>query len=144
MPSRPVSVVIANRPFLAVSEDCSALEAARQMSETGQDALLVTHGRHLVGICTESDFVRKIVSVGRDPATTPIADIMVASPSTCRPYKALAHALHMMYEGGFRHVPVVDSDGSPLGIVSSRDVLGLEVVELKRELEHRQELAEIL
>jgi CBS-domain-containing membrane protein len=46
----------------------------------------------------------------------------------------------MMAEGGFRHVPVVDANGKPLGMVSARDALGQDMVELEREMEHLHEL----
>jgi len=52
--------------------------------------------------------------------------------------------LHMMFEGGFRHMPVIDSDGRPLGVISSRDALGLEVTHFGSELEQRETLTEIL
>ena len=37
---------------------------------------------------------------------------MVADPQTITGDQPLAHALHMMVEGGFRHVPVVDDKGT--------------------------------
>ena len=36
---------------------------------------------------------------------------MTPNPQTIGPDKPLGHALHMMYEGGFRNVPVVEKDG---------------------------------
>lgn len=56
----------------------------------------------------------------------------------------LGHALHLMYEGGFRHVPVVDAAGRPLGIVAARDALGLEACQFGQELERREEITVIL
>lgn len=37
-------------------------------------------------------------------------------------------------EGGFRHVPVIDDSGLPIGMVSARDALGQDIVDLEREL----------
>ena len=48
-----------------------------------------------------------------------------------------------MYEGGFRHVPVVEN-GLPIGIVSSRDVLGPELEEFACDLPRREHIAEVL
>jgi hypothetical protein len=39
---------------------------------------------------------------------------------------------------------VVDPIGRPIGLISSRDALGLEVSNFGKELEHREELAEVL
>jgi CBS-domain-containing membrane protein len=46
----------------------------------------------------------------------------------------------MMADGGFRHVPVVDEDGSPVGMVSARDALGEDLVDLERDLRLRDRL----
>jgi len=55
----------------------------------------------------------------------------------------VGHALLMMYEGGFRHVPVVE-DGKPVGMVSARDALGPELDEFQAELLQREHLREII
>ena len=48
-----------------------------------------------------------------------------------------------MFEGGFRHLPVVE-DGRPVGMVSARNALGLEILQFERERQERDHLAEIL
>lgn len=60
--------------------------------------------------------------------------------SADRPF---GHALHLMYEGGFRHVPVVER-GRPIGMISARDALGPELQEFASELETREHIEEIL
>ena len=62
---------------------------------------------------------------------------------TATPDKTLGHALHLMFEGGFRHLPVVE-DGRPVGMVSARNALGLEILQFERERQEREHLAEIL
>jgi CBS domain-containing protein len=46
----------------------------------------------------------------------------------------------MMADGCFRHVPVVDAQGVPLGMVSARDALGEDIVDLERDLRRRDEV----
>jgi CBS domain-containing protein len=41
-------------------------------------------------------------------------------------------------------MPVLDPDGRPVGLVSSRDALGLEILNFRKEVEHKEALAEIL
>lgn len=64
-------------------------------------------------------------------------------PITVRPEKRFGHALHLMFDNGFRHVPVVD-DGRPVGMVSARDALGSEVTIFVAEMQRKDEIAEIL
>ena len=66
---------------------------------------------------------------------------MTSHPVTISADKPLGHALHLMFEGGFRHVPVV-RNGKPVGVVSARDALGSEMLEFESELRQRDDIAE--
>ena len=48
-----------------------------------------------------------------------------------------------MYEGGFRHVPVV-KDARPVGMVSARDALGPDLRQFISDLDTRNHIGEIL
>jgi CBS domain-containing protein len=48
---------------------------------------------------------------------------MTADPETVGPEDRLAVALQKMDVGGYRHLPVVEEDGVPVGLVSVRDVI---------------------
>ena len=74
---------------------------------------------------------------------TRLADVMTRECQTIAPDKPLGHALHMMYEGGFRHVPVVEN-GTPIGMISARDALGTELLDFETELVKREHIREIL
>jgi CBS domain-containing protein len=69
--------------------------------------------------------------------------VMTAHPQTITPDKPFGHALLMMHEAGFRHVPVVEN-GKPVGMVSARDALAPELQEFDSELERRTRIGEIL
>jgi signal-transduction protein with cAMP-binding, CBS, and nucleotidyltransferase domain len=68
---------------------------------------------------------------------------MTRHPKTVAPDTPFDHALFLMYEGGFRHVPVV-ADGRPLGIVSAHDALAPEVLAFSQKLQDREHIGEIL
>ena len=69
---------------------------------------------------------------------------MTPDPVTITDDKPFAHALHMMYEGGFRHVPVISAAGEPIGLVSARDALGLDVLHFEEDLMLREGLSEVM
>ena len=73
----------------------------------------------------------------RDPRTTPVGQVMTRDPQTIHPDKPFEEALRLMYEGRFRHVPVVE-DGRPLGIVSVREAIHPDFIELAQVLETRE------
>jgi CBS domain-containing protein len=143
MPTRLIRTVIANQAFLTAPTSMSVTEAARLMKQSKTGALLVCDQRRLVGVFTERDALFRVTADELDPQTTLLADVMTPNPQTIGPDKPLGHALHMMYEGGFRNVPVVEN-GQPIGVVSDRNALGPELETFLSEMEEREHIAEIL
>jgi CBS domain-containing protein len=144
MPQRPIRSIIAKQKILTTTAEITVAEAARLMKKKSVGAVMVVkdNGR-LAGIFTERDAVFRVLAEGRDPKTTRLSDVMTPHPQTIAPEKPFGHALMMMYESGFRHVPVVE-DGKPVGMVSARDALGPELQEFESELLRRTRIGEIL
>jgi CBS domain-containing protein len=140
MPGRMISNMVDGSNLFTASKEMTVRSACRLMTEKKIGALLVLENNRIAGIFTERDALNKILSAGLDPDATTLAQVMVSNPQTIGVDKPLAHALYMMAEGGFRHVPVVDANGTPLGMVSARDALGQDMMELEREMEHLHEL----
>ncbi len=146
MPNRAVIKVIQNRDFLISTPEKSVRAVAVHMKKNGAAATLVVDAADgkLVGICTERDLAFKVLAEGLDPLATPVSAVMTENPQSIGPDKPFGHALHLMHEGGFRHMPVVDPAGRPIGLLSSRDALGLEILHFREELAQRETLTEIL
>jgi CBS domain-containing protein len=144
MPQRLVSQVIEDQEIVTVAPNSSVIEAVRAMKQRRIGALMVVEGSRLVGILSERDVVFRVVADGLDAQSTRVADVMTRNPVTIQPDKPFGHALHIMYEGGFRHVPVVDADGRAVGMVSARDALDLEEHEFEEALKQREHIRVIL
>jgi CBS domain-containing protein len=144
MPQRPISQVIDQQEVVAVAPTAFVIEAVRLMQDRHIGALMVVEDDRLVGILSERDIVFRVVAEERNAQTTRVADVMTANPETILPDKPFAHALHIMYEGGFRHVPVVDANGRAVGMVSARDALDLEQHEFEEALKQREHIRVIL
>jgi CBS domain-containing protein len=140
---RPVRSIIQDQKPITASADITVAAAARLMKEHRIGALLVLQDGRLAGIFTERDALFRVIAEGRDPKKTRIAEVMTANPRTIAPDRPFGHALHLMHEGGFRHVPVVDN-GRPLGVVSARDALGPDLQQFVAELDKRTHIGEIL
>jgi CBS domain-containing protein len=140
MPKRVISDLIAGRPVISGGRQTTVRAACCLMAEKKIGALLVVEANRIAGIFTERDALNKVLAGNLDPDTTTLEQVMVAQPLTIRADKPLAYALYMMAEGGFRHVPVVDADGAPLGMVSSRDALGQDIVDLEHDLKLRDQI----
>jgi CBS domain-containing protein len=144
MPERSIRSLIKRQKILVAAGTTTVTDAARMMQQHKVGAVMVVDSRdHLSGIFTERDALFRVIAAGRDPATTRLADVMTKNPQTVSPDKPVGHALHMMYEGGFRHVPVIEK-GRPIGMVSARDALGPELKEFESEVARREHIGEIL
>lgn len=140
MPTRMIRNLLDGRSLVTASKEMTVRAACRLMTERKIGALLVVENSRITGIFTERDALNKILSAGLDPDTTLLAQVMVSNPQTIGVDKPLSYALYMMAEGGFRHMPVVDASGAPVGMVSARDALGQDMIDLEREMKHQQEL----
>lgn len=142
MPTRIISNIIAGRPLVAGTSEMTVRAACCLMAEHKIGALLIVDNKRIAGIFTERDVLNKVLAGGLDPDTTQVAQVMVQNPQTIRADKPLGYALQFMVDGGFRHVPVVDANDAPVGMVSARDALGNDMVQLERDLKFREHLEE--
>lgn len=143
MPYRPIRAIIKDRQMFTCAASITVIKAARLMQKKQIGALLVTKGGRLVGIFTERDVLFRVIANERDPQTTRLEKVMTHNLQTIHPDRPLGHALHLMYEGGFRHVPVVEN-GQPVGMVSARDALGPELEDFVYELLRREQIEQVL
>lgn len=143
MASRKIIDVIRNQKICSTGSTITVREAARQMASAKVGALLVIEKGRLIGICTERDILNRVVAPGLDADKIRIAEIMTRDPQTVSPEHPVSHALHMMDESDFRHIPVVEN-GTVRGMISIRDALGEELSEFESELERRDALTEFI
>jgi CBS domain-containing protein len=143
MPTRSVRAIVAQQHIVTAPSRTTVEAAARLMRKHKVGAIMVVNDAQLVGIFTERDALFRVLAANKDPHVTRLGTVMTPNPRTIDPDKPFANALMMMYEGGFRHVPVCE-DGRPLGMVSARDALGPELAAFGTEMLHREDIAQIL
>jgi CBS domain-containing protein len=93
------------------------------MKEHRVGCVLVEAEGRLLGIFTERDILTKLVGTGYDPAKALVDGVMTRNPETLTTEDPIAFALHRMSVGGFRHLPLVDAAGRPVGILSVKDIV---------------------
>lgn len=112
-------------------------ESVRTLVERLRDhkvgALVVsTDGRHVEGIVSERDVVRRLCTDGEQLLNKTVADIMTTDVHTCLPDDHVNDLMVTMTERRIRHIPVV-VDGELRGIVSIGDVVKHRIDELTAE-----------
>lgn len=132
---RRLSDIVYNQRPLTMPSAARVEEACRTMHERGVGSVLVTdEAGRLAGIFTGRDVVHRVVSSGRDPRETALAEVMTPTPVVMTPRESAIDALRLMWDGGFRHVPVLDGE-RVLGVVSRGDFTGSENERLDEERE---------
>ncbi|SCZ92327.1 BZ3500_MvSof-1268-A1-R1_Chr5-2g07786 [Microbotryum saponariae] len=99
-------------------------EAARLMRELRTTAVCVMEegGRKIAGIFTSKDVVLRVIAAGLDPKTCSVVRVMTPHPDVALPTYSIQDGLRKMLDGRYLNLPIVDDEGSLLGIV---DVLKL-------------------
>jgi CBS domain-containing protein len=123
--ARQIGEIVRRRSLVSADPGMSVRDAAKLMASEKIGALPVVKAGRLAGIFTERDALVRVLARGLDPDSTLVAEVMTADPVTIDARRPLKHALQMMVDGNFRHVPVVEG-GSVVGMVSARDALGLD------------------
>lgn len=114
----------------------SVVAAATAMNQHGVGGLVVVDREgKLVGMFTERDVLRRVVAVGKDPATTLVADVMTTDVLACRPDTSLQECAAVMTSKRIRHLPVRNDTGLA-GIVTIGDLLAQRVDEQQATIEY--------
>ncbi|WP_394756394.1 cyclic nucleotide-binding/CBS domain-containing protein [Rhodoferax sp.] len=136
---QPIKSIMERKKFLTAPPETTVSHAARLMAKRNVGAVLVVANEHLLGIFTERDAVFRVIAKGRDANTTSLTEVMTVEPKTLDPGKTYGHALLLMQENGFRHVPVVEN-GRPVGVISSRNAMDPDLEEYVFEARRREHL----
>jgi CBS domain-containing protein len=114
--------LISNRTIHYVQPGQTVFEAARYMVDRNVGAVPVLEETTLVGIFSERDIMRRVVTEGRDPLTTRISDVMSTDLRTVEPSGTSEDAMCLMQTHGVRHLPVCEGR-TLVGFLSLRDLL---------------------
>jgi CBS domain-containing protein len=114
--------LLRNQVTISAEAHQTVLQVARLMVEHNIGAVPVLQDGILTGIFSERDLMSRVVVGGKDPARTPISEVMTEDPLTVAPDDQLETCMTLMKRHGFRHLPVCA--GRELkGVVSLRDII---------------------
>ncbi len=107
-----------------VDPQTSLAEVARQMRLEDADSVAVMNDGRLAGIITERDLVRAIAD-GVNPKQATAEVIMTKGPATVSADEDVSVVALRMMRLGIRHLPVVDDSGTPIGLLSARNLVAV-------------------
>ncbi len=110
-------------PVVGVDPDTSIRDTINEMVNKRVGCVLVIEDGTLVGVFSERDVLSKVVANDIDMDATSVSQVMTPGPETLPEESELVYALHKMTIGGYRHVPLLDASGTPVAVVSMRDIV---------------------
>ncbi len=123
----------------SIEPQATVLDATRRMNHHKIGALMVMNEGQVMGIFTERDVLRRVVGSELDPASVPIFDVMTAELVTCDPDCEIEEIAEIMRSKRIRHVPVVDSERTLLGVISIGDINAHTALRRESELHYLSE-----
>lgn len=106
---------------LAASADDSVGNVMQLLRAQRTGAVVICEGSTLVGIFTERDALKQMAA-GSD-LTRPVREIMSTEPVTIPHSATVGQAIRTMAEGNFRHLPIIDSERKPKGVVAVHGIV---------------------
>ena len=106
----------------SIGLDATVLEATQKMNRHRIGSLMVTDGDRMVGILSERDILTRVVAEEKNPRHVKVADAMTSDVVVVSPDTSIEDASSIMQTRRVRHLPVCDSDGHLLGLISIGDL----------------------
>ncbi len=124
-----------SRIVVFVGQDDSIVEAAKLMREHHTGSVVVVenaqHGAfEPVGMVTDRDLVVEVLAEEVDVDSVAVKDVMSPDPVIAGENDSLSDTLKRMRARGVRRVPVINTEGEIVGVLSVDDVISLLASEL--------------
>ena len=121
---------------ISVTPETPVVEIARIMAARRIGAvLIVTASGQVAGILSERDIVKAVADRRNGVRCLAAEEIMTREVIMVGADTPVEAALEIMDQGYFRHLPVCDSDGSLLGVVSIRDLVKFRFAKQEHDVE---------
>jgi len=108
---------------ITCSPDTTVAEAARLMWEGDCGVLPIVRDHVLVGVVTDRDLFIALATRDAKPSQLNVGAVVRPAPITCTPRDDVHQAMTKMKTSRVRRLPVVEKDGTLVGIVSMNDLL---------------------
>ena len=101
--------------------DKTAEEAAKLMRAHRVSSLLITKKKKPIGVLTEKDFLKKIVTHRKKPAEVKVQDIMSSPVLSVQPDLSIFNACRLMEKHRIRRLPIMEKN-KLLGIITRQNI----------------------
>jgi CBS domain-containing protein len=110
--------------MVTIQADALLTEAAKLLCDTHRALLVVCDSKGtMTGVITKTDIVRQVARCQGILSDVRIGNVMTTVVTYCKQGDSLHDVLTLMHLRDFVHIPVVDQELRPCGVVNARDAL---------------------
>ncbi len=139
---KEVSVAeVMNKAVIVIDINSDIPAIAREMVSRDAGSIIITENGKAMGIITERDFVKGIVTEDRRPSEVKASEILSTPLITVEPETSVIKASEIMLKANIKRLPVLEN-GRIVGVISNSDILMLtpglntilkELIDMNRE-----------
>ena len=112
---------IMTKPIVKIDYGKTAQQAAKEMVKHRVGSIVVTKKNNPVGIITETDLNKRVVSLAKDPKKLKVEDIMSSPLVFATPNDDVSDVIEKMEKHKIRRLPILRK-GKIVGIVTHTDI----------------------
>jgi CBS domain-containing protein len=116
-----VKEVMSSHPE-TIAPTTTVQDCASKMNQSGVGALPVWENGKPVGLVTDRDICCRVVGAAKDPARTPVREIMTSVVTCCFEDQDCTEAASLMKDKGVRRLTVLDRKQAMVGVLSVDDL----------------------
>lgn len=109
--------------MMTIESHLKVAEAAKVMTESEVESILVYENSDLIGIVTMKDIFRDVVAKGKDPSIVPLKEITHTNIIKINKDEKVKKAISLMNENNIRRL-IVTNEERPIGIISQKAMIG--------------------
>ena len=116
---------------VSISAQATVRDAAKAMAEANVGAAAIMDGRHLVGLFTERDVLKRVLLANLDVDAVAVGEVMTRELICTGTRQDIHDARLLMTRHHIRHLPVLDEQGGLVGVLSIRDLMEAQAEEMR-------------
>jgi len=119
----PMTELLTGKDLLVAKPNDTIDKIVEIFQKEKKSCILVYKEHHLAGIITNRDLLNKVAGKYKDLTKVTAEEVMTPKPEHVKADAPIAYVVNMMAMGGYRRVPVLRNDGSPLSVITIKDVM---------------------
>ena len=126
----------ARKRLTTIGDEALLIDAARALSGSPAELVVVCNSdSEAVGVITKADVVAQITHCQGAACRMAARAAMTKEVISCRPEDPVSDVWNKMKQHGLRHIPVIDDQSRPVGVINARDTLQALLVSAANEAE---------